>query len=59
MKQEIILVSNGDRVLIKRTENEREIVIVKAIVNQDSLLVRDSTGEIIQIAQNQVIKKFN
>ncbi len=58
MKQETIIVSNGDRVLIQRTENEKEIVTVKAIVNQDSLLVRDSSGEIVQIATNQVIKKF-
>ncbi len=59
MKQEAIIVSNGDRVLIQRTEKEREIVTVKAIVNQDSLLVRDSTGEIVQIDQKQIIKKLN
>lgn len=58
MRKETITISNGDRVLIQRTEKEREIVTVKVILKQGHILVRDSTGEIVQIESNQVIKKF-
>lgn len=51
-------ISNGDRVLIQSTPTEREVAIIKAIMNNDKVLVRDLTGEIAEVSLDQIIKKF-
>lgn len=51
-------ICNGNRVLIQRTPTEKEVATIKAIMNNGKVLVRDSTGEIVEVSQNQISKKF-
>ncbi|MDE6650431.1 MAG: hypothetical protein K2K45_10930 [Muribaculaceae bacterium] len=51
-------ISNGDRVLIQRTPKEKEVATFKAIISNGNILVRDTSGEIIEVLPDQIIKKF-
>lgn len=51
-------ISNGDRVLIQRTPTEKEVAIIKDIIDNGKVIVIDTTGEFVEISQDQIIKKY-
>ena len=51
-------ISNGDRVLIQHTPKEKEVATFKAIISNGNVLVRDTSGEIIEVYPDQIIKRF-
>ena len=54
----ITKISDGDRVLIQRTPTEKEVATFKAIINNGKVLVRDTSGEIIEVSPDQILKRF-
>lgn len=47
-----------DRVLVSQRPNEKEVAIVKGITDKGQVIVRDSSGRIVEISPDHVIKKF-
>lgn len=47
-----------DRVLISQRPNEKEVATVKGFTPKGTVIVKDSSGQLVDVAPEQVIKKF-
>lgn len=47
-----------DRVLVSKRPSEKEVAIVKGFTPKGTVIVKDSSGQIVDVTTEQVIKKF-
>lgn len=48
----------GDRVLVSQRQNEKEVATVKGFSTDGKVIVKDSSGQIVDVTPEQVIKKL-
>lgn len=51
-------ISVNDRVLISQRPSEKEVAIVKGFTPKGTVIIKDSSGKIVDVTTEQVIKKF-
>lgn len=54
----IIEINVADRVLISRRPNEKEVAVIKGFTPKGTVIVKDSSGQLVDVTPEQVIKKF-
>lgn len=51
-------ISVSGRVLISRRPYEKEVAIVKGFTPKGTVIIKDSSGQLVDVTPEQVIKKF-
>lgn len=47
-----------DRVLISQRPSEKEVAIVKGFTPKGTVIVKDLSGQLVDVTTEQIIKKF-
>lgn len=48
----------NDRVLVSYRPNEKEVAIVKGLTLNGMVIIKDTSGQLVDVTPEQVIKKY-